>query len=87
VKINRLKIYFYVWAALAIITVWLDRWIAVLSFGTISCLLGAVVATTPIESDQQRKKFKQLGVLMMVGGCVMSLLMLAERFIIGYAGR
>lgn len=85
-KIDPLKFYFYIWAALAIITVWLDRWIAVLSFGTVSCLLGAVVATTGIESDQQRKKYKQLGVLMMLGGCVMSLLMLVDRFIMGRSG-
>lgn len=86
VKVNSLKIYFYVWAALVIVTIWLDRWIATLSFGIVSSLLGAIAATTHIEPDHpKRKKYKQLGVLMILIGTFMSLLMIIDGFILGYS--
>jgi tetrahydromethanopterin S-methyltransferase subunit D len=84
-KIAILKAYVYVWAGLAILTVWLDRWTASLGFGFISCVIGAMAATTRVDpEDPKRKEWKHAAIGLMVFGCVFSLIALIDKFMLPY---
>ena len=80
-----MKVYIFGWAGFAILTVWLDRWTASLGFGFISCFMGAMVATARVDpEDPKRKQWKQAAILLMVFGCVFSLIALIDIFVLPY---
>jgi hypothetical protein len=84
-KIAILKVYIFAWAGLAILTVWLDRWTASLGFGFISCVIGAMAATTQVDpEDPKRKEWKHAAIWLMVFGCVFSLIALIDKFMLPY---
>lgn len=84
-KIAVLKAYSFVWAGLAILTVWLDRWTVSLSFGFISCVIGAMAATAQVDpEDPKRKEWKHAAITLMVFGCVFSLIVLIDKFTLPY---
>jgi hypothetical protein len=85
VKVDALRIYFLVWTALIILTIWLDRWFVTVGFGSISCALGALAAITPTKAgDRERREYKHVGIVMMVAGSVMSLIAIIGRFLLAY---
>jgi hypothetical protein len=84
-KIAILKVYIFAWAGLGILTVWLDRWTASLGFGFISCVIGAMAATTRVDpEDPKRKEWKHAAIGLMVFGCVFSLIALIDKFMLPY---
>lgn len=84
-KIAVLKAYGFVWAGLAILTVWLDRWTVSLGFGFISCVIGAMAATAQVDpEDPKRKEWKHVAIRLMVFGCVFSLIVLIDKFTLPY---
>ena len=84
-KIAVLKAYGLVWAGLAILTVWLNRWTVSLGFGFISCVIGAMAATAQVDpEDPKRKEWKHTAIALMVFGCVFSLIELIDKFTLPY---
>ena len=84
-KIAFLKAYVFVWAGLAILTVWLDRWTVSLGFGFISCVFGAIAATAQVDTENpKRKEWKHAAITLLVFGCVFSLLLFIDKFMLPY---
>jgi hypothetical protein len=84
-KIAILKAYVFVWAGLAVVTVWLDRWTVSLGFGFISCLFGAIAATAQVDvDDPKRKEWEHVAIGLMVFGCIFSLVVFIDKFLLPY---
>lgn len=84
-KIAFLKAYVFVWAGLGILTVWLDRWTVSLGFGFISCVFGAIAATAQVDAENpKRKEGKNVAIALLVFGCIFSLLVFIDKFMLPY---
>jgi hypothetical protein len=81
-----LKIYFWIFMVLALVaTIGMDEWLVSVGVGFLMCALGALAATHPTNAtDPKRKEYKQVGVLMMLYGSVMSLLAIIDKFLLAY---
>jgi hypothetical protein len=78
-----LRIYFWIFGAVGLMAIWMDEWWVSVGVGFVMCALGALAATHPTDaSDPKRKEYKHAAILLMVSGCVMSLLGLIRKFLL-----
>ncbi len=80
-----LRIYFWVFIAMAFVGTWMDQWLISIGIGFLTCALGALAATHPTDaSDPQKREYKHIGVVLMLFGCAMSLMAIVRKFLLAY---
>lgn len=79
-----LKIYLSIGLLMLIVaTIWKDQWLVLISVGLVTCILGVLAATRPLVfKDDKRRRYKHLGTLLIVAGCIMSLIALIDKFLL-----
>jgi hypothetical protein len=81
-----LKIYFWIFMVLALVaTIWMDEWWVSVGVGFVMCALGALAATHPTNAtDPKKREYKHVGVVIILFGCVMSLMAIVRKFLLAY---
>lgn len=82
---NRLKLILLGWSFLAIGDVWFDRWAVNFIFGSVTCLLGAVILTAgTVSTGNERKESRGAGLMLLILGAFLTLMEAYDRFVIQY---